>query len=496
MHVSRRRHSRSRLLAWCAAVVALCAQASAFFSCSYGTVGSLPVLPPPSPPPNPTVSISVAPATITLGQSALLSWSSSGVTGCTASGAWSGPQNPAGSIKVTPATTGTFAYVLNCSLAPNGSIAQSATLTVDAMGALVSARDSAASRRSMTVRRTDLVADVAGVGARTADANLSDPWGLVLSGSYPAVVASRRSSISISYDGAGSTQLGSHSLRLHLPFAAESAAGGAADVVGNPGNGFIVSSGGKSAPARLLYASTEGVIAAWSPEVDVAHAVVVYVASDPVAYTALALASSSTASESRLYAADFRNASIEVFDSSFRRQTSTPTRFAFTDPTLPPEYAPFGIAVIDDLVYVAYAMRPVPFTHEPVSGAGSGLIDVFTLSGEFITRLVAAGGPLNAPWAMVPAPTGSALPFGRALLVGNTGDGTVYAFDRESGARLGALLDESGTVLAIPSLHGLTFGNDYAGQPPSTLFFSAGADARARGWYGRLDFVAPESADR
>jgi uncharacterized protein (TIGR03118 family) len=489
MHVSSRRHSRSRLLAWCAALAVLCAQAAAFFSCSYGTAGSLPIIPPPSPP-NPTVSISVAPTTITLGQSALLTWVSSGVTACTASGAWSGPQNLAGSMKVTPEVTGTLAYVLNCSIAPNGSIAQSATLTVDAMGALGSSRHIAASRQSMRVRRTDLVADVAGVGARATDPNLSDPWGFVLSGTHAAVVASRKSGISTSYDGAGRAQPASDGLPGRLPFAAGSATGGVADMVGNPGDGFIVSIGGKSAPARLIYASTKGVIAAWSPEVDEADASVVYVASDPVAYTGLAIASSSSPGERRLYAADFRNARIEVFDSSFRRQTPTPTRFAFTDPTLPPDYAPFGIAVIDDLIYVAYARRPVPFAREPVTGAGHGLIDVFTLSGDFITRLVTSGGPLNAPWAMVPAPTNAALAFGRVLLVGNTGDGTVYAFDLESGARLGPLTDESGTVLVIPSLHGLIFGNGYAGQPRATLFFTAGADTRARGWYGRLDPVA------
>jgi uncharacterized protein (TIGR03118 family) len=270
-----------------------------------------------------------------------------------------------------------------------------------------------------------------------------------------------------------------------------------ADVVGNPGDEFIVSNGRKSAPARLIYASTKGVIAAWSPEVDEADASVMYVASEPVAYTGLAIASSSTPGESRLYAADFRNSRVEVFDSSFRRQTPTPTRFAFTEPTLPASYAPFGIAVIDDLIYVAYAPRPVPFTREPVTGAGYGLIDVFTLRGDLITRLVSSGGPLNAPWAMVPAPADAALPFGRALLVGNTGDGTVYAFDLESGAELGPLTEESGGLLVIPRLHGLRFGNDYAGQPRSTLFFSAGADTRALGWYGRLDPVAArESAAR
>jgi uncharacterized protein (TIGR03118 family) len=133
----------------------------------------------------------------------------------------------------------------------------------------------------------------------------------------------------------------------------------------------------------------------------------------------------------------------------------------------------------------------VSATHDPVTAPGLGLIDVFTASGEFITRLIAAGGVLNAPWAMVRAPSDDTLPFGRALLVGNTGDGRINAFDLETGTLLGPLSDATGSALVVSSLHGLAFGNDYASQPRTTLFFTAGAHEGAHGWYGRLDLVAP-----
>jgi uncharacterized protein (TIGR03118 family) len=463
------------VLVCCAGLVAICAQAAAFFSCSYGTAGSVPIVPPP--PPNATLSINVAPGTITLGQSALLSWSGNGVTACTASGAWSGPQSPQGSLKVTPATTGTFAYVLNCATAPTGSIAQSATLTVDAMGALSG---------HLTVRRTDLVADVPGIGALAADPNLSEPWGLALPVGLPAVVASRKSNTSTSYDGRGSARPAADALRLHLPFDAEGPAAGAAGVVANSSDGFVLSAAGQSAPARLLYASAGGTIAAWAPEIDAGNAVIVYQSNDSAAYTGLAIATSSTPSDGWLYAADFRNGRIDVFDTHFRRQIPTATTFAFTDPALPPGYAPFGLAAFDQLVYVAYAQRPVFFARSPVTGPGLGLIDVFTSSGVYITRLVPAGGALNAPWAMVAVPDAHVL--ARALLVGNTGDGTIAAFELASGAPLGALHDEDGAALVVPGLHGLAFGNDCAAQPRSTLFFSAGPGQGAQGWYGRIDF--------
>ena len=497
MHVSNRRNSRSRVLVWCAGLVVLCAQASAFFACSYGTTTPpFPVTPTPPPTPTPTVTISVTPTTITVGQSAVLSWSSAGVSGCNASGAWSGQQNPAGSMKVTPATTGVFAYVLTCFLPPAGSLAQTAKLTVNAMAAASSARPSIAARRGMTVMRTDLVADVPGTRARNTDADLSDPWALVLRENLPAVTASRLHNSSRSYDGMGRPQPAAAPL-VPLPSGTHSVEFGAAGVVANSGGGFIVSAGGKSAPARLLYAGTAGMIAAWSPEVDAGNVLVVYAANDSAAYTGLAIASSSTPSESRLYAADFHNARIDVFDSAFSRQSPTPTRFAFTDPALPPAYAPFGIAVIDDLVYVAYAQRAVSSTHDAAAGPGLGLIDVFTPSGDFITRLVAPEGALNAPWGMVRTPADGGLPFTRALLVGNTGDGRINAFDPQTGSLLGSLNDARGAALVVPNLHALAFGNASASQPRTTLFFTAGAHDGARGWYGRLDFVAsPESAAR
>jgi uncharacterized protein (TIGR03118 family) len=230
------------------------------------------------------------------------------------------------------------------------------------------------------------------------------------------------------------------------------------------------------------------VIAGWSPEVEVESAAIAYAADDGARYTALAIALSSTPGESRLYAADFRNAKVDVFDSVFRKQARA--QFAFVDPSLPPGYAPFGIAVIDELVYIAYAQR-LTASSDPVSGPGLGLVAVFTSSGEFISRLVTTEGALDAPWSMVRSPADGTVPFPGALLVGNTGNGRINAFDATTGALLGSFTDATGAVLAIPHLHGLAFGNHCAKQPRATLFFSAGAHDGASGWYGRIDFSVP-----
>ena len=486
MHVSKQGNFRARTLAVVAGLVAICAQASAFVSCSFNSQGSLPVGVPPV---APNLAITVKPSTITLGQSATLSWSSSSVTACVASGAWSGPQPPQGTSTVTPTTTGTFAYVLGCST-PAGSLAESTVLSVRPAAAAATARSFIEARRGASLLRTNLVADTAGTTALNTDPDLGDPWGVALPGQLPAVVTSRESNTSASYDGSGMSQPASGSLRVYLPSRPKGAAFGAAGVVANPGDGFVVSAGGRSAPARLLYAGTSGVIAGWSPEVEVENAVIAYAADDGARYTALAIALSSTPGESRLYAADFRNAKVDVFDGVFRKQARVATQFAFVDPSLPPGYAPFGIAVIDELIYIAYAQR-LASGGDPVSGPGLGLVAVFTTSGEFISRLITTEGSLDAPWSIVRAPADGALPFPGALLVGNTGDGRINAFDATTGAPLGSFTDATGAALVIPHLHGLAFGNHWAQQPRTTLFFSAGAHGGASGWYGRIDFSVP-----
>ena len=486
MHVSKQGNFRARTLAVVAGLVAICAQASAFVSCSFNSQGSLPVGVPPV---APNLAITVKPSTITLGQSATLSWSSSSVTACVASGAWSGPQPPQGTSTVTPTTTGTFAYVLGCST-PAGSLAESTVLSVRPAAAAATARSFIEARRGASLLRTNLVADTAGTTALNTDPDLGDPWGVALPGQLPAVVTSRESNTSASYDGSGMSQPASGSLRVYLPSRPKGAAFGAAGVVANPGDGFVVSAGGRSAPARLLYAGTSGVIAGWSPEVEVENAVIAYAADDGARYTALAIALSSTPGESRLYAADFRNAKVDVFDGVFRKQARVATQFAFVDPSLPPGYAPFGIAVIDELIYIAYAQR-LASGGDPVSGPGLGLVAVFTTGGEFISRLVTTEGALDAPWSIVRAPADGALPFPGALLVGNTGDGRINAFDATTGAPLGSFTDATGAALVIPHLHGLAFGNHWAQQPRTTLFFSAGAHDGASGWYGRIDFSVP-----
>jgi hypothetical protein len=81
--------------------------------------------------PMPTVTIAVAPTSITVGQSATLTWSSTNATSCTASGSWSGTEATSGTLSVTPSASGTASYVLACTGA-GGTANGTATLSVTA----------------------------------------------------------------------------------------------------------------------------------------------------------------------------------------------------------------------------------------------------------------------------------------------------------------------------------------------------------------------------
>src|SRR5207237_9135430 len=94
-------------------------------------------------------------------------------------------------------------------------------------------------------------------------------------------------------------------------------------------------------------------------------------------------------------------------------------------------------------------------------------------------------GQLNSPWGMAWAAFQGFGEFNNALLVGNFGDGSVNAFDFDSGDFLGKVNDASGMPINIPGIWGLQFG---LGLPnaSNTLFFAAGINDEKDGLFGTL----------
>ncbi len=425
------------------------------------------------------VKVTVTPATITLGQSAIVAWSSSAGTACMASGAWSGAQSAMGTMTVTPTSDGTDTYTLTCSGGAYTSATAAATLTVGMPGA--------ASVYSLT----NLVADFAGGTALEVDAHLVNPWGLSMpAGQRPAWTANNRTGTSTLYDGNGVPQPAGAALVVSFAAGATGTAFDPTGIVYNASaSDFVVTSGGNSGAAAFVYAGEGGMIAGWSPGVDPTHAVTMYADTGGAVYKGLAIAANAGAAF--LYAADFHNGKVDVFNNAFVKQTTSASSFTFADPSIPAGFAPFGIQAIANgangvtQIYVTYAQQLAPDNRNNVNGAGLGYVDIYDTNGKLIKQLIATGA-LNSPWglALAPADFGT---FGNALLVGNFGDGNINAYDAGSGTFLGVLSNASGAPLEAPGLWGLAFGNDADNQPHNTLFFTAGPNAQADGAYGRID---------
>ncbi|WP_063534386.1 TIGR03118 family protein [Burkholderia sp. MSMB1589WGS] len=318
-----------------------------------------------------------------------------------------------------------------------------------------------------------LVSDGA-LPAAHVDVNLKNPWGIAFNPKGFVWVADNGSQHATLYDGNGVPQ----SLVVTIP----PGASGDPDPTGIVFNGttdFMVTQGAKSGPAAFIFVGEGGTIAAWSPAVNPTSAVTVFDSRGAAVYKGLAMASNNGANF--LYATDFHNNRIDVFDRTFTKVTPAG---AFQDPSLPAGFAPFGIQAIGSKLFVAYAKQDAA-AHDDVAGAGFGLIDVFSPSGQFIQRFT-TGGPLNAPWGMARAPANFGR-FGNAILVGNFGDGMIHAFEAASGMLLGTLQHADGSAIVEPGLWGIAFGNGLNSQPTDTLFFAAGPNDEADGLYGRID---------
>jgi len=313
---------------------------------------------------------------------------------------------------------------------------------------------------------TPLVSDQLGA-APVHDTNLVNAWGLAASATSPWWVANNGTSTSTLYNG---------NTGLPVPLVVSVGVdSGPTGVVFNGGSGFVVTSGSSSAPARFIFDSEDGLIRGWNPAVDPTNAVVAPATADPDAiYKGLAIAGG------MLYASDFHNGVVDVFDGSWNLVNQ------FTDPGLPSGYAPFGIQAIGSRIFVSFAKQDADAEDE-IAGQGLGFVDAFDTAGNLVAR-VAQHGQLNAPWGLALAPAN----FGRFsgdLLVGNFGDGKILAFEPQSNGHFGfrgQLRASSGHAIAIDGLWALGFGNGANAGPTNTLFFTAGPDEETHGLFGRI----------
>ncbi|CAD6555752.1 hypothetical protein LMG27952_05912 [Paraburkholderia hiiakae] len=328
---------------------------------------------------------------------------------------------------------------------------------------------------------TALVSDGA-VAAAHVDGNLKNPWGVAFNPNGFVWVADNGTNVATLYDGNGVPQ----SLIVAIP-AGKNGSASPTGIVFNGTQSFTVTVNGKSGVAAFIFAGEGGTITAWAPAVGPTNAFVMYDdGTGGAVYKGLALATMNNANF--LYATDFHNNKIDVFNTSFNK-VAMPG--AFTDPAMPAGFAPFGIQAIGSNLFVTYAMQDTA-RHDDVAGAGLGMVDVYDTAGNLKQRF-ATGSPLNAPWGIAQAPANFGSMSG-AILIGNFGDGTINAFNASSGQSMGPLAGPNGNAIVEPGVWGIAFGNNLSNQPSNTLFFAAGPNDEADGVYGRIDLNATSNA--
>jgi uncharacterized protein (TIGR03118 family) len=332
----------------------------------------------------------------------------------------------------------------------------------------------------------NLISDVDGVADHT-DSNVVNAWGLDAGPTTPWW---------FSDNGKGRTTLYNVSTGSITTFTVPGAGGAQGNPTGlvfNGGPGFVINNGAGTSAARFIFSSEDGTISAFRGNPIITVVPNANAAAHGAIYKGLAIDSRTAGTQ--LYATDFHNGKIDVFDTSFHLITLVGT---FTDPNLPAGFAPFGIQNIGGTLYVTYALQDEG-AEDDAPGPGNGFVDAYDLSGNLIGR-VASAGELNSPWGLALAPEG----FGRFsgdLLVGNFGDGRIHAFDPTTLTSagefeaVGLLHSAAGKPIIIDGLWALQFGHgtnsSSANGLTTTLFFTAGPDDEDHGLFGTIVLTEP-----
>ena len=334
-------------------------------------------------------------------------------------------------------------------------------------------------------QQTNLVSDVPGL-APTTDPNLQNPWGISQTPDGQFRVADNHAGVATLFNAAG--QVVGAPITIPTPPGVTPPAAPNGNVF-NTTNDFVISHDGKSAPATVIFSTEDGTIVGFNPKVDKNEGVIAADLSQTGAVFKT-LTAGTVNGANYLFASDFHNGTVDVFDKNFQLHTFSEDQF--TDPSIPAGFAPFGLKNVNGTLFVTYAKQDAA-RHDDVAGVGNGFIDEFTLSGQLITRF-ASQGLLNSPHGIAVAPDNFGQ-FSNALLVGNFGDSKVNAFDLKTGAFLGQLTDAQGHPLILnggfqendtKGLWGLTFGNGNGGAATNSLFFAAGINDENDGLFGKV----------
>jgi hypothetical protein len=209
-----------------------------------------------------------------------------------------------------------------------------------------------------------------------------------------------------------------------------------------------------------------------------------------------------TAAGNHIYAADFRNNTINVFNDQWQNVSSsytfqTPSDLVRIDPTTnrPAALHIFNIQELGGHLYATYAAfnSQGDEGQEEIDQNGLGAVVEYNNDGTLVKEFTDSTNPtdeLDAPWGVAIAPANWG-PFGGDLLVTNFGDnGTISVFNNSTGAYVGKLDDTSGNPISVDGIWGLTFGNGLSDGDANSLYFTAGPNSEFDGVFGKITVAA------
>jgi uncharacterized protein (TIGR03118 family) len=312
-----------------------------------------------------------------------------------------------------------------------------ATETADLNTARLAANDPSLAVTS----QVNLVSSHDGYRAMRIDENLGGVWGMARGGDGYIWLSSKGKEVANVYDGLGAY------VRQPMSIGDLATRGGPSSLVRNTTSGFHIPN--SRIPATMLMTSESGRILG-------TYLGVTYTLIDRRAqgsmYTGVAVAQVGT--QPYLFATDFMNGRVDVFDGQLRYLSSR----TLTDPFMSDSYGPYNIALFNGELFVIYAMKSG--TDAAIGGSGAGYVSIFSPDGRFIRRF-ASNGPLNAPWGIAKT--------GRVVYIANHGDGTINRYDYPSGQFMGKL-HFNGQPVRIEGLWAI----GHASGDHRQLFFTAG----------------------
>jgi len=326
-------------------------------------------------------------------------------------------------------------------------------------------------------QQKNLVSNLPGKADKT-DPNLVNAWGLSRSSGSPWWAADNGTGVSTLYAGDGTPA----ALVVKIPPSDPnvSSAGNPTGTVFNGSTEFEVAPG---KPALFMFVSEDGVISGWNPAVQPTDAVIKVNQKTKSIFKGATIATlngSVRGTHNYLYVADFHQGRVEIFDGKFQRTMTLENNFAQNTPA---GYSPFNVQNIGGNIYVTYAKQDADKEDE-IAGPGLGFVFVYSTTGQLLRKLE-RGSWLNAPWGVTQAPSDFG-PYSHYILVGNFGSGQIAAFDPVTGAFQDFMRDAASKPIMIDGLWALSFGNDAAAGPATTLYFSAVPNDEKNGLFGSL----------